>query len=139
MKNYVFLIGNLGKDVEVRTFDSGSKKSSVSLATNKNYKDSSGEWITKTEWHNIVAWGEYVTQTLSKCKKGQLIAVEGEISTRSYENESGETRYITEIIAQKVIRLSRENDPENASSEVKEEVKELPPLGSVPGVDNLPF
>ena len=139
MKNYVFLIGNLGKDVEVRTFDSGLKKSSVSLATNKNYKDSSGEWITKTEWHNIVSWNEYVTQTLSKCKKGQLIAVEGEISTRSYENESGETRYITEILAQKIIRLSKEENTDSEPLETKEDVKELPPLGSVPGSDNLPF
>jgi single-strand DNA-binding protein len=105
--NKVILIGNLGKDPEVKYTPSGVPVAKFSLATNERYKDKAGEWQDRTEWHNIVAWqrlaeivGEYV-------KKGSKIYIEGRIQTSSWEDkQSGEKKYRTEIIAQDVVLLS---------------------------------
>ena len=106
--NKVILIGNLGKDPEVKFTPSGVPVAKFSLATNENYKDkASGEWKERTEWHNIVAWqrlaeivGEYV-------KKGSKLYIEGRIQTSSWEDkQSGEKKYRTEIIANDLVLLS---------------------------------
>src|SRR5262249_11800739 len=97
--NKVILIGNLGKDPEIKYTPSGVPVAKFSLATNERYKDKAGEWQDRTEWHNIVAWqrlaeivGEYV-------KKGSKIYVEGRLQTSSWEDkQSGEKKYRTEII-----------------------------------------
>jgi len=104
--NKVILIGNLGKDPEIKYTPSGVPVAKFSLATNERYKDKSGEWQDRTEWHNIVAWqrlaeivGEYV-------KKGSKIYVEGRLQTSSWEDkQSGEKKYRTEIIAQDLVLL----------------------------------
>jgi single-strand DNA-binding protein len=105
--NKVILIGNLGKDPEVKFTPSGTPVAKFSLATNERYKDKAGEWQDRTEWHYIVAWqrlaeivGEYV-------KKGSKIYIEGRLQTSSWEDkQSGEKRYRTEIIAQDLVLLS---------------------------------
>lgn len=104
--NKVILIGNLGKDPEVKFTPSGTAVAKFSLATNERYKDKSGEWQDRTEWHNIVAWqrlaeivGEYV-------KKGNKLYIEGRLQTSSWEDkQSGEKKYRTEIIAQDLVLL----------------------------------
>lgn len=104
--NKVILIGNLGKDPEVKFTPSGTPVAKFSLATNERYKDKSGEWQDRTEWHNIVAWqrlaeivGEYVT-------KGSKLYVEGKLQTTSWEDkQSGEKKYRTEIVAQDLVLL----------------------------------
>ena len=104
--NKVILIGNLGKDPEIKYTPSGTPVAKFSLATNERYKDKSGEWQDRTEWHNIVAWqrlaeivGEYV-------KKGNKLYVEGRLQTSSWEDkQSGEKKYRTEIIAQDLVLL----------------------------------
>jgi len=104
--NKVILVGNLGKDPEVKFTPSGTAVAKFSLATNERYKDKAGEWQDRTEWHNIVAWqrlaeivGEYV-------KKGSKIYIEGRLQTSSWDDkESGQKKYKTEIIAQEVVRL----------------------------------
>ena len=104
--NKVILIGNLGKDPEVKFTPSGTAVAKFSLATNERYKDKSGEWQDRTEWHNIVAWqrqaeiiGEYV-------KKGNKLYIEGRLQTSSWEDkQSGEKKYRTEIIAQDIVLL----------------------------------
>lgn len=104
--NKVILIGNLGKDPEVKYTPSGVPVAKFSLATNERYKDKSGEWQDRTEWHNIVAWqrlaeivGEYV-------KKGSKIYIEGRLQTSSWEDkQSGEKKYRTEIIANDLVLL----------------------------------
>jgi len=104
--NKVILIGNLGKDPEVKFTPSGVPVAKFSLATNERYKDKSGEWQDRTEWHNIVAWqrlaeivGEYV-------KKGSKIYIEGRLQTSSWEDkQSGEKKYRTEIVAQDLVLL----------------------------------
>jgi len=105
--NKVILIGNLGKDPEVKYTPSGTPVAKFSLATNEKYKDKGGEWQERTEWHNIVAWqrlaeivGEYV-------KKGSKIYIEGRITTSSWEDkQSGEKKYRTEIVANDLVLLS---------------------------------
>src|SRR6516164_7447459 len=104
--NKVILVGNLGKDPEVKYTPSGVPVAKFSLATNERYKDKSGEWQDRTEWHNIVAWqrlaeivGEYV-------KKGSKIYIEGRLQTSSWEDkQSGEKKYRTEIVAQDLVLL----------------------------------
>jgi single-strand DNA-binding protein len=105
--NKVILLGNLGKDPEVKYTPSGTPVAKFSLATNERYKDKGGEWQERTEWHNIVAWqrlaeivGEYV-------KKGSKLYIEGRLQTSSWEDkQSGEKKYRTEIVASDLVLLS---------------------------------
>jgi single-strand DNA-binding protein len=117
--NKVILIGNLGKDPEIKYTPSGVPVAKFSLATNERYKDKAGEWQDRTEWHNIVAWqrlaeivGEYV-------KKGSKIYIEGRLQTSSWEDkQSGEKKYRTEIVAQDLVLLGGrgESDSEGRAS-----------------------
>jgi single-strand DNA-binding protein len=109
-KNLVILVGNIGKDAEVRTFSNGGKAASFSLATSDNYKDKQGEWQSKTEWHNIVVFNEnLIDHTVPKLKKGSKVYLQGKLTTRSYEKD-GDTKYLTEVVvdkfSQEIILLS---------------------------------
>lgn len=97
MINKVTLIGNLGRDPEVKTFESGGNVAKLAIATNENYKDKNGEWQTSTEWHDVVIWNQ--EQKVSKLQKGNLVYIEGKLATRSYEDQSGNTRRVTEVKA----------------------------------------
>lgn len=114
--NETNLIGFLGKDPEVKTFESGAKNVQFTLATTETYKDKSGEKVSDTTWHNIVAWGNLVEIIEKYLKKGSQVFIKGKISTRSYQKDD-ETRYITEIICKDMIMLGSKNDgaakPEN--------------------------
>lgn len=95
--NKIILFGNVGKDPDSKQINSKTV-TKFSLATNKTYSNSAGEKITETSWHNIVFWGK-IAETASKyVKKGMSLIIEGEISYRSYENQQGQTIYVTEII-----------------------------------------
>lgn len=96
--NRVILVGNLGKDPEVRTFQNGGKVMNFSLATNSGYKDKDGNWQEKTEWHDVVLKDEKLIDRMEqKLVKGSVIYLEGEIATRKYEKEGVERR-VTEIV-----------------------------------------
>lgn len=99
MINRVTLIGNLGKDPEIRTLDSGTKVAQFPLATNENYQDREGNWQTKTEWHNIVMWRNLAERAEKALKKGMLVYIDGKIANRKYTDQEGKDRYITEIVA----------------------------------------
>jgi single-strand DNA-binding protein len=111
--NKVILIGNLGKDPEVKYTPSGTAVAKFSLATNERFKDKSGEWQDRTEWHNIVAWqrlaeivGEYV-------KKGSKLYIEGRLQTSSWDDkETGQKKYKTEIVANDLVLLSGRGEGE---------------------------
>jgi len=113
--NKVILIGNLGKDPEVKVTPSGTPVAKFTLATNERYKDKSGQWQDRTEWHNLVAWqrtaeiiGEYV-------KKGSKIYVEGRLQTSSWDDKStGEKKYRTEIVVNDLVLLSGRGDGDGA-------------------------
>jgi single-strand DNA-binding protein len=119
--NKVILVGNVGADPEVKYTPSGVPVGKFSLATNERFRNKSGEWQDRTEWHNIVAWqrlaeivGEYVS-------KGSKVYIEGKLQTSSWENRrSGEKKYRTEIVARDLVLLGlRESDnskPEHATS-----------------------
>lgn len=96
LKNNVQLIGRLGNEPEVRTFESGKKMATFSLATNDTYTNAQGEKVEDTQWHNIVVWGKKVDVVESYLKKGYEIAMSGKLINRSYEKD-GIKKYITEI------------------------------------------
>lgn len=97
MINKVTLIGNLGKDPEIRHFEGGGAVTKFPLATNENYQDRNGEWQTRTEWHNVVCWGAMAERAEKQLKKGMLLYCEGKISTRKWQDKEGVERYTTDI------------------------------------------
>jgi len=107
LRNFVQLIGNLGQDVELMEFNSGTKKATFSLATNEFYIDNKGERVEKTEWHNIVAWGKMAERMTDQLGKGDRVIIQGRITNRKYEDSTGKTRYLTEILAGDYIKLSK--------------------------------
>ncbi|MFK7806583.1 MAG: single-stranded DNA-binding protein [Saprospiraceae bacterium] len=99
MVNKVTLIGNLGRDPEIRRLESGSAVGKFSLATNESYKDKNGEWQTQTEWHDIVVWRNLAERAERDLKKGKLIYVEGKLTHRKWQDKEGNDRYNTEVVA----------------------------------------
>ena len=98
LKNKVHLIGYLGQDPELKTIESGKKVARFTLATDDGYKNTEGQKISETTWHNIVAWNGLAELSEKYLKKGRQVAVEGRIVYRTYEDKKGTTRYITEIV-----------------------------------------
>jgi single-strand DNA-binding protein len=106
LRNRVQLIGNIGKEPEVKTFDSGKTKASFSLATSENYTDADGKKVTDTQWHQIVAWGNTANYIESYLEKGNRIAVDGKLVHRSYDDKDGATKYITEVLVNEILLLT---------------------------------
>lgn len=103
--NQVTLLGNLGRDPEIRTTPQGKKVATLNLATTESYKDKSGQWQESTDWHRIVLW-EFKAETAEKhLKKGSKVMIEGKLKTRSYEDQSGATKYITEVLGNNIILI----------------------------------
>ena len=114
--NKVMLIGNLGKDPELRYTTSGVAVATFSLATNEQWKDQDGNAQERTEWHNIVAWKKLAEICGEWLKKGKKIYVEGRIQTRSYDDKNtGAKRYSTEIVADNIIMLDSKPTTEPGS------------------------
>lgn len=105
LRNKVQLIGNLGNNPEVVNLDSGKKLAKFSLATNENYTNAQGERITNTEWHNLIAWGKTADIIEKYLTKGKEIAIEGKLTSRSYETKEGEKRYVTEVVVSDLVLL----------------------------------
>lgn len=121
MYNKTTLIGHLGKNPEL--IETGTTKiSKFSLATSENYKDSTGNWITQTEWHNVTCFG-YLAEKASKYTKGQLLFVEGKNTTKKYTDKEGKERYSFEIVASDIKLLEKK---ENNGAQMYEN---LQPLG----------
>jgi single-strand DNA-binding protein len=96
--NRVSLIGNLGNDPEVREIAAGRKVARLSVATHDSYRNATGERVTDTQWHTVVAWGNTAAQVERLLRKGSAVALEGKLVHRSYNTAAGEKRYITEIV-----------------------------------------
>ncbi len=105
LRNRVQLIGHLGNKPEIKILDSGKKMAKFSIATNETYKKNNGEKVTDTEWHNVVAWNKTAEIAEMFLDKGKEIAIEGKLSTRSYEDQQGVKRYVTEIVCQELLLL----------------------------------
>ena len=107
MINKVILVGNLGADPEIRTLENGTKVARVSVATNENYQDKNGEWQKITEWHNVTAWRRLAESAEKYMKKGQMVYVEGKLSTRKWQDQNGNDRYSTDVVARILRSLER--------------------------------
>jgi single-strand DNA-binding protein len=107
LKNKVQLIGNLGQDPIITNLENGKKVARFSLATNTYYKNANGEKVQHTDWHSIVAWGKIADIIEKYVIKGKEIAIEGKLASRSYEDKTGEKRYVTEIIVSEILLLGK--------------------------------
>lgn len=130
LRNSVQLIGNTGKEVELKTFDSGSKKASVSFATTNYYKNTKGELVTQTQWHNLVAWGRNAELLDKVVKVGDQLIIKGSINYRSYDDNNGITRQITEILVDDFLKTTKDsaiiNTDANTKSKKSKEEAALP-------------
>lgn len=149
--NKVILIGRLGKDPEITTFESGNKKMSVTMATTERYRDRDNNWVDQTEWHNLVAWGNLANDIAEKRRnyaKGDMMYVEGRLRTRQYTDNQGINRFVTEIQVDKLMQLVSARPPQQSSynaGQAQEPVYQAPAAASDPFAsqdmphDDLPF
>jgi len=107
LRNKVQLIGNLGKDPEIVNLESGKILAKFSIATNDSYKNAQGEKITDTQWHNIVAWGKTAEIIEKYVTKGKEVAIDGKLTTRSWEDKDGNKRYVTEVLVNEILMLGK--------------------------------
>jgi single-strand DNA-binding protein len=107
LRNKVQLIGHVGNDPEIKSFDGGKKLVNLSLATNESYKNDKGEKVEETQWHKLVAWGKTAEIIEKYVTKGKEIAIEGKLTHRSYDDKNGEKRYITEVVVDDVLLLGK--------------------------------
>jgi len=113
--NKVILVGNLGKDPEVRHLESGASVANFPIATTETYKDREGNRKEQTEWHNIVLWRGLADIAEKYLKKGNQIYVEGKLRTRSWEDKEGNTRYTTEVVGDNMTMLGSRGSNESAN------------------------
>ena len=107
LRNKVQLIGNLGNDPEIINLESGKTLAKFNMATNESYTNNKGEKITDTQWHNIVAWGKTAEIIEKYVTKGKEIAIEGKLTSRSYDDNEGNKRYVTEVLVNELLLLSK--------------------------------
>lgn len=136
MINKVILVGNVGNDPEVRHIDNDTSVANFSLATTESYTNKSGEKVSNTEWHRIVAWRGLAKVVENYIKKGAQLYIEGRIQTRNWDDKDGNKRYVTEINADTIKMLGRKQDSESSQTVSQPaEVQDFPENGN----DDLPF
>ena len=135
--NKVILVGNLGKDPEVRYLDSGVAVANFSLATTENYKNKQGEKVSQTEWHNIVLWRGLAEVAEKWLKKGSSVYIEGKIRTNKWEDKEGNTRYNTEILADNMTMLGNRISSDVSDKNDSKTVSEIKSVNDEN--DDLPF
>ena len=119
--NKVILLGNVGKDPEVRYLENGTAVANFSLATTENFKNKNGERVSNTEWHNIVAWRGLAEIAEKYVKKGSQLFIEGKITSRSWDDKEGNKRYTTEVVASNFQMLDRKNSNNSDDNQNKAE------------------
>lgn len=138
--NKVILLGNLGRDPEIRTLESGVKLARIAVATNEYFKGKNGETIEKTEWHNVVLWRWRADVAEKYLKKGSQVYIEGRLETRQWDDKDGVRRYTTEIIADTMRMVG--SRPAGSSNDTKQASRnDSVPEGTdlPPEEDDLPF
>ncbi len=115
--NKVILVGNLGKDPEVRHLENGASVANFSIATSETYKDKNGERQTQTEWHNIVLWRGLAEIAEKYLRKGNQVYIEGKLRTRSWDDKDGVTRYTTEVVGDQMTMLGSKSDNTQSGAE----------------------
>lgn len=143
--NKVILIGNLGKDPELRYTPSGQAVATFTLATTERWNDRNGQRQDRTEWHNVVAWGKLGELVNQYLKKGRSAYIEGRITTRSWDDKDGNKRYKTEIVASQIQFLGSTNqasmESEGSTEHGMPDFDARPPVSEHPPMseDDLPF
>ncbi len=136
--NKVMLIGNVGKDPEIRHLENDSVVASIALATTERYKDKNGEWQEQTEWHNIVCWRALAERVEKYVKKGSQLFVEGRIKTNNWVDKEGQKRYSVEILADSIQLLGKRQETQPAPQTIQQIVAPAESFGEdLP--DDLPF
>ena len=107
MKNRVQLIGHVGQEPEVKTFDGGKKVANITIATNDYYTNDKGEKVENTEWHKVVAWGKTAEIIEKYVTKGKEIAIDGKLTHRSYDDKDGTKRYVTEVVVNDLLLFGK--------------------------------
>lgn len=143
--NKVILLGNLGKDPEVRHLENGRAVANFSIATSETYKNKQGEKVTNTEWHNVVLWTPLAEIAEKYLNKGNQVYIEGKLTSRSYEDKEGVTKYITEVVGREMTLLggpSRSDGgapAQSASAETSTASNAPAPVEESNEIDDLPF
>lgn len=107
LKNSVRLVGFLGNDPEIKKYGDNKSLARVSIATNERYKNKEGEWVSDTQWHNLVMWGRQAVFAEKSLEKGSEIAIEGKLVNRPYIDKDGITRYYTEVVVNEILTFTR--------------------------------
>jgi single-strand DNA-binding protein len=141
--NKVMLIGNVGKDPEPRHLENGTMFVTITIATTERFKDKNGEVKEQTEWHNVVCWRGLAEIVEKYVRKGTQVYVEGKLRSRSWEDQNGQKRYTTEVIADTLLLLGRKSEPSSTTVSFVPLPQKQAPLSPVEGVetplDDLPF
>jgi single-strand DNA-binding protein len=138
--NKVILIGNAGKDPEIRHLDSGVAVITLPVVTSERVKDRTGEWREVSEWHNVVFWRTLAESVEKYVRKGSQILVEGKLRNRSWEDQNGQKRYTTEIVAETLKVLNRrEHNNSQQSSQHDNKPYTVTDITAKDVVDDLPF
>lgn len=109
LKNKVQLIGHLGAKPEVKNLEGGKTLARFSIATNDTYKNAKGEKVEDTQWHNVVTWGKTAEIAEKYLKKGSEVAVEGKLTSRSWEDKEGQKKYTTEVVVHEILMLGKKD------------------------------
>lgn len=136
--NKVMLIGNTGKDPEIRHLENESMVANFPLATTERYKDKNGEWQEQTEWHNIVCWRTLAERVEKYVKKGSQLFVEGKIRTNNWVDQSGQKRYSIEILADNIQLLGKKSESQTTTQNIQQIVA-LADASNQDLPDDLPF
>ena len=107
MRNKVQLIGNVGQEPEIKTFEGGKKVATITIATSEVYYRENGDKVENTEWHKVTAWGKTADIIEKYVTKGKEIAIEGKLTHRSYDDKDGNKRYITEVVANELVLMGK--------------------------------
>ncbi|NOT37464.1 MAG: single-stranded DNA-binding protein [Saprospiraceae bacterium] len=144
MLNRVMLIGNLGKDPELRSTEGGTLRANFSIATNENYKDKNGNWQKSTEWHDIVLWRTQAEKA-KNLRKGMLVYLEGKLTHRKWQDKEGKDHYVSEVVVDMLKILEKRehgspsgNVPQNFQDH-KENSSQSNEFTSNVEEDDLPF
>jgi single-strand DNA-binding protein len=129
--NKVILIGNLGKDPEIKFLEGNVARVSFSLATTESFKDKNGNRIDQTEWHNIVLWRGLAETAEKLLKKGMQVYIEGKLQTRQWTDKEGHKRNTTEVVAESFVILQKRDNPSSGSSDTSGDLDK--------GSSDLPF
>lgn len=137
--NKVILLGNLGKDPEIRTLESGTKLARFPLATNEYYKGKDGEMVEKTEWHNVVVWHQRAELAEKYLQKGSQVYIEGRLQTRQWDDKDGNKRYTTEIIGDVMNFVGSRPGGSTGGQQEQDSMAQSKNADVPPEEDDLPF